>query len=130
MKIPNPAFLLASIFAVTLSVAPAADDKKSDADNTKKNERDRSPDQKTPGDQSNTPADIELTKTIRQAIVKDSSLTMTAKNIKIITIDGKVTLRGPVSTAEEKSKIEGIAKAAAGEGKFESQLEVKAAQTK
>lgn len=96
------------------------------ADNTEKNERDRSGESKTPGDQSNTPEDLKITQAIRQAIVKDESLTMTAKNVKIITAGGQVTLRGPVNTAEEKTKIQEAAKAAAGENKVDNQLEVKA----
>ena len=96
---------------------------------TRKNERDRSGETKTPGDQSNSPEDLKITQAIRQAVVKDESLTMTAKNVKIITAGGQVTLRGPVNTAEEKTKIEKLAKAAAGEAKVDNQLEVKAAPT-
>ncbi len=105
--------------------ALAADDKAA-ADNTKKNERDRGGQTKTATDQSNNPEDLKVTQAIRQAVVKDSSLTMTAKNIKIITADGKVTLRGPVKSAEEKQKIEGLAKASAGKFTVDNQLEVKA----
>ncbi len=120
---------LASVFALGLT-AVAADEKKTNADNTGKNERDRSGETKTPTDQSNTPEDLKITQSIRQAIVKDESLTMTAKNVKIITNGGQVTLRGPVKTAEEKSKIELAAKSAAGGAKVDNQLEVKAADRK
>ena len=58
--------------------------------------------------------------------MKDKSLTMTAKNVKIITAQGKVTLRGPVNSAEEKTKINDLAKAAAGQVPVDNQLEVKA----
>lgn len=110
--------------------AVAADEKKSDADNTGKNERDRSGQTKTPGDQSNAPEDVKITQSIRQAVIKDKSLTMTAKNVKIITAGGQVTLRGPVNSAEEKMKIEKLAKAAAGDAKVDNQLEVKATEKK
>ena len=120
--------ILASILA--LSCAAVAADEKKPADNTGKNERDRSGDTKTPGDQSNSPEDLKITKAIRQAVVKDESLTMTAKNVKIITAGGQVTLRGPVNTAEEKAKIEKLAKAAAGAAKVDNQLEVKASEKK
>jgi osmotically-inducible protein OsmY len=119
----------ASIVAMSLA-AVAADEKKIDADNTGKNERDRSGESKTPGDQSNTPEDLKITQAIRQAVVKDQSLTMTAKNVKIITAGGHVTLRGPVKSAEEKTKIEQLAKSAAGAAKVDNQLEVKAADKK
>jgi len=109
---------------LALSVAsPAAD-----ADNTKKNERDKAGDTATPIDQSNTPEDLQLVKTIRQAVVKEKSLTAVAKNVKIITSAGQVTLRGPVNSEEEKTKIESLAKTAAGEGTVTNQLEVKAAK--
>ena len=106
----------------------AADDKKKDADNTGKNERDRNKKTLTPGDQSEKPEDRKLTQAIRQAVMKDKSLTMTAKNVKIITAEGKVTLRGPVNSAEEKAKINDLAKAAAGEVPVDNQLEVKSAK--
>lgn len=80
--------------------------------------------------QSNSPEDLKITQAIRQAVVKDESLTMTAKNVKIITAGGMVTLRGPVNTAEEKMKIDSIAKSVAGNSKVENQLEVKAASNK
>jgi hyperosmotically inducible protein len=57
--------------------------------------------------------------------MKDDGLSMTAKNIKIITADGQVTLRGPVNTAEEKAQIDQLAKSAAGGAKIDNQLEVK-----
>ena len=117
--------ILASAIALPIW-ALAADETKKDVDNTDKNERDRDHKTLTPGDQSGTPEDRKLTQSIRQAVMKDKSLTMTAKNVKIITADGKVTLRGPVNTAEEKTKINDLAKAAAGTVPFDNPLEVKA----
>ena len=95
------------------------------ADNTAKNERDASGDTKTSGDQSESPEDIKVTAAIRRAIVADDSLSMTATNVKIITADGKVTLRGPVKTAAEKTKIAQLAKKNAGKATINNQLEVK-----
>ena len=118
---------LASLLALPVW-ALAADDTKKDADNSAKNERDRDKQTPTPGDQSETPEDRKLTQAIRQAVMKDKSLTLTAKNVKIITANGKVTLRGPVNTAEEKTKINDLAKAAAGQVPVDNQLEVKTAQ--
>jgi osmotically-inducible protein OsmY len=112
-----------------LSLSALADDKK-EPDNTKKNERDKAGETRTPMDQSNTPEDIKLLQNIRQAVVKDKSLSMTAKNVKIITAGGQVTLRGPVNTADEKKKIEDHATAAAGKNKVVSQLEVKSTSKK
>jgi hypothetical protein len=84
-------------------------DQSKDADNTARNKRDRNDATLTPGDQGNTKEDIEVTRQIRRALVKDKSLSTTAKNVKIITKEGKVTLRGPVKTEAEKLAI--VAKA-------------------
>ncbi len=118
---------LLCISALTLS-AYAQEEKASGkpaADNTAKNERDASGDTKTSGDQSNSPEDIKITAAIRRAIVAEDSLTMTATNVKIITAGGKVTLRGPVKTAAEKTKIAELAKKEAGKATIDNQLEVK-----
>lgn len=113
--------------ALTFS-AYATDKEKGDkpaADNTAKNERDASGDSKTSGDQSESSEDIKTTAAIRRAIVADDSLSMTATNVKIITADGKVTLRGPVKTAAEKTKIAQLAQKEAGKATIDNQLEVK-----
>lgn len=120
---------LSLLCIAALSFSASAEDKKTSdkpaADNTAKNERDASGDTKTSGDQSNKPEDIKVTAAIRRAVVADDSLTMTATNVKIITADGKVTLRGPVKTAAEKTKIGQIAKKEAGKMTVENMLEVK-----
>ena len=105
--------------------ALTADDKTVEPDNTAANQRDRSGETKTSGDQSNSSADLKTTQAIRQALMKDGGLSMTAKNIKIITASGQVTLRGPVKTAEEKARIDQLAKSAAGGAKIDNQLEIK-----
>ena len=115
---------LACLTACGLGIL-AADDKKVNPDNTAKNERDRSGETQTSGDQSNSSADLKITQAIRQALMKDSELSTTAKNIKVITANGQVTLRGPVKTPQEKAKIDQIAKSAAGGAQIDDQLEVK-----
>jgi osmotically-inducible protein OsmY len=105
--------------------ALAADNKKAEPDNTATNERDRSGETKTSGDQSNSSADLKITQDIRRALMKDSELSTTAKNIKIITDNGQVTLRGPVKSAQEKAKIDQLARSAAGGAKIDDQLDVK-----
>jgi osmotically-inducible protein OsmY len=94
------------------------------ADNTGKNTRDRDDQSQTATDQSNEPADLKLTADIRKMVVGDGSLSMMAKNVKIITIDGAVTLRGPVETKNEKAAIESHAKHA-GAKKVTNELEIK-----
>ena len=97
------------------------------ADNSGRNVRDREDVTLTPGDQGNSPADREITQRIRKTIVSGpADYSTTAKNIKIITVNGKVTLRGPVKTDAEKAGIVTLAKSVAGEGNIDDQLEVKA----
>jgi hyperosmotically inducible periplasmic protein len=116
--------VLACLSAISLA-AMGADDEKTKPDNTATNERDRSGETKTSGDQSNSSADLKITQAIRQALMKDSELSTTAKNIKIITDNGQVTLRGPVKNAQEKAKIGQLARSAAGGAKIDDQLDVK-----
>src|SRR5678815_4307495 len=108
----------------TVSLAAIGADDKTEPDNTAINERDRSRETQTSGDQSNSSADLKITQAIRQALMKDSELSTTAKNIKVITTNGQVTLRGPVKTTQEKAKIDQLAKSAAGGAQIENQLEV------
>jgi osmotically-inducible protein OsmY len=93
--------------------------------NTAVNVRDRAPDAMTSGEQSNAKGDVALTRKIRRAVVKDSSLSMLAHNVKIVTANGNVTLRGPVNSEAEKVAIASKAKAIAGAGNVDNQLEVK-----
>lgn len=93
-------------------------------DNTAVNARDRGGDPVTPMDQSNNEADLAVTQSIRQAIVADDSLSIAAKNIKIITVGGLVTLRGPVMNESERAQIEATAKQVAGVTQVNNQLEV------
>lgn len=93
-------------------------------DNTRVNARDRSGDTLTPGDQGGSEADRKLTQKVRQAVMGDSSLSFTAKNVKIITVNGKVTLRGPVKSEQERSAIEASAKRIAGASQVENLLEI------
>jgi hyperosmotically inducible protein len=118
-------FLALACLSAVSSAAIAADDEKTKPDNTATNERDRSGETQTSGDQSNTSADLKIKQAIRQALMKDSELSTTAKNIKIITDNGQVTLRGPVKNAQEKAKIGQLARSAAGGAKIDDQLDVK-----
>jgi hyperosmotically inducible periplasmic protein len=117
--------ILALTCLSAFSLAALAGDEKTKPDNTAITERDRSGETKTSGDQSNSSADLKTTQAIRQALMKDGELSMTAKNIKVITANGHVTLRGPVNTAQEKAKIDQLAKSAAGGAQIDNQLDVK-----
>jgi len=116
--------VLACVSALSLA-AFASDNEKAKPDNTATNERDRSSETQTSGDQSNSKDDVNTTAAIRRAVVKDDSLSAVAKNVKIVTANGTVTLRGPVKTDAEKAKIAKLAESAAGNAKINNQLEVK-----
>jgi hyperosmotically inducible periplasmic protein len=79
-------------------------------DNTKMNQQDRNPSQPTADNQQNNRSDLDITKEIRRSLVKDNSLSTYAHNVKVIAQDGKVTLKGPVRSDDEKSAV--VAKAA------------------
>ena len=93
-------------------------------DNSDVNERDRARSAVTPMDQGESEADRTITQQIRQAVMKDGSLSFTAKNVKIVTLKRKVTLRGPVKSAAERTAIEAAAKKVAGVTSVENQLEI------
>lgn len=95
-----------------------------EVDNSKRNSRDVQGGPLTPEDQSENKNDVLVTQQIRSAIVKDDSLSTNAKNIKIITRQGRVTLRGPVATQAEKENISNKAKQIAGSNHVVNQLEV------
>lgn len=96
-----------------------------DADNTARNARDRDDQALTPLDQGNSKADVATTAQIRKGILADKEMSTNAKNVKIITSEGQVTLRGPVNTAEEKRLIGEIANRIAGKANVDNQLEVR-----
>jgi osmotically-inducible protein OsmY len=124
-----------TMFLVTLAVAASACDKAPDptpsaqaataADNTKKNLRDRQ-DTLTPGDQKEDETDLTITQTIRKAVMSDDKLSMDAKNVKIITVNGVVTLRGPVKNRAEVNDIKSFAEATANVKRVDNQLEIAA----
>jgi hyperosmotically inducible periplasmic protein len=93
-------------------------------DNSKTNKRDRDKSSPTADGQKMNATDRDLAKRIRSAIVDDKSLSTYAHNIKIVAQDGKVTLKGPVRSEEEKSAIETKATEVAGAGNVVNQLEV------
>jgi hyperosmotically inducible protein len=95
-------------------------------DNTKTNQRDRNPGEVTADQQKNNIADRDLTKQIRQAIMSDKSLSTYAHNVKVISQNGLVTLKGPVRSEDEKRMIEAKALEVVGDKtKISNQMSVK-----
>lgn len=95
-----------------------------DADNTGRNVRDRNAEAMTSGNQSESEADRTITQGIRRALMNDDSLSTDAKNVKIITVNGVVTLRGPVNSDREKNEIAQKARAVSGVKNVDNQLEI------
>jgi osmotically-inducible protein OsmY len=95
-------------------------------DNTKVNKRDRNPGEVTADQQKANATDRELTKKIRQSVMADKSLSTYAHNIKIISQNGAVTLKGPVKSEDEKKALVAKAVAVAGSAdKVTDQISVK-----
>lgn len=93
-------------------------------DNSATNARDRDGATMTPMDQKENEVDLTLTKKIRQGVIDAEGLSITAKNVKIITADGRVTLRGPVKSVDERNRIVAVAAQLAGANNVDDQLEV------
>ena len=97
-----------------------------DADNSRMNTRDQTGATQTPQDQAGgTEADRKLLAAVRRAVAGDKTLSTSAHNVKIVTKDGVVTLRGPVNSENEKGKVAQLARQVAGVSSVENQLDVK-----
>jgi hyperosmotically inducible periplasmic protein len=92
------------------------------------NQRDQSKNEPTADQQKDNRTDLEITKQIRQSIVADKSLSTYAHNVKIITQDGRVTLKGPVRSEDEKQSVAAKATAVAGDNKVTDDLSIKPKQ--
>jgi hyperosmotically inducible periplasmic protein len=104
--------------------APTQEDPQSAPDNTKMNQGDADKSADTADHQKATPEDREMSKKIRSSIYQDKSLSTYAHNVKIISRNGSVTLRGPVRSDDERADIEAKAAAIAGQGNVHSELRV------
>lgn len=120
-----PALAITGILALGLTtILPA----QTQPDNTGANKQDRSDTAVTAGSQKENHNDRYLTQQIRKAVIADKSLSTYAHNVKIVSQDGTVTLKGPVRSDDERKSIIAKAEQIAGQGKVTDQLSVKAAQ--
>jgi hyperosmotically inducible protein len=117
--------LLLATGALASAQEPSTQQASPAPDNTKVNERDRSQTEPTADQQKDNRSDQDITQQIRQSIMKDKSLSTYAHNVKIITQNGQVTLKGPVRSEDEKKTVEAKATEVAGENKVTSQLDIK-----
>jgi len=125
------ALTIASMISVSPAVAQEGDMQQAPAtDNTRLNKRDRDKAQPTADQQKENRSDRDLTKQVRRALVKDKSLSTYAHNVKIISRDGKVTLKGPVRSEDEKQAVEAKAIEVAGQGNVTNDIHVAAGNKK
>ena len=110
---------------LSLGAVPTLAADTTERDNTAVNKRDRAANELTADQQKMNGSDTEITRLIRRAIVKDDSLSTYAHNVKIITVNGRVTLKGPVESEQERGKVFSEAVRVAGNGTVTNQLEVK-----
>jgi osmotically-inducible protein OsmY len=116
---------VASFVAVGLLVLTAsAQDVGTTPDNTKVNKRDRKTGAVTADQQKESESDREITAGIRKALMDNKELSTYAHNVKIITRNGIVTLKGPVRSQDEKKVVESQAAQIAGADKVKSALSV------
>ena len=114
--------LIAALFAGSAFAAnPSTSPSNTNPDNTRRNREQAT----TAENQSEAPSDRELTRRIRSALVDDGRLSSAAKNVKVITANGRVTLRGPVNTHQEKQSVGAIAEKLAGKNNVANELEPK-----
>jgi osmotically-inducible protein OsmY len=112
-----------ALAAVVAFAGPALADELAAPDNTGRNALDGK-EALNPMHQSEDKGDLTITQQIRQRIVGDDTMSLDAKNVKVITIAGIVTLRGPVEGADERATIVAIAEGTPGVRKVDDQLEV------
>jgi osmotically-inducible protein OsmY len=111
------------------SFGQTANQRTTPSDNTKVNKRDGNQGLPTADQQKENRPDREITRDIRRSITNDKSLSTYARNIKIITQNGNVTLRGPVRSEEERKTVEAKANEVAGAGHVKSEIDIAAKQT-
>jgi osmotically-inducible protein OsmY len=117
--------IIAGLTAGIATCATAQDSSQPAPDNTKMNARDRNNAEPTADQQKHDLSDRDITRQIRESVMKDKSLSTYAHNVKIISQNGMVTLRGPVRSEDEKRGVEADASAVVGQDKVTDELEVK-----
>ncbi|MFN7875335.1 MAG: BON domain-containing protein [Pirellula sp.] len=113
------------LFLLSLAIfgCDTAPNKPASTDNSSINQRDNAESAKTPMDQYENQKDVDTTAKIRRQVV-DTKMSINAQNVKIMTQNGKVTLRGPVESADERTQIEIIARNVAGEKNVDNKLDI------
>lgn len=114
--------LLSSLLAAPLAIAQSASSVA--PDNAKSNKVDASNASATADAQTNKATDLNITRRIRQSVMADKSLSTYAHNVKIVTVNGSVTLNGVVRSEDEKNAIEMKAESVAGKQQVTNDLKI------
>jgi hyperosmotically inducible periplasmic protein len=126
------AVLLASIFCIgartalsqSTTVPVSADRSALPADNSKSNQVDPSNTTATADAQMNDSSDVHITQAIRKSLMADKSLSTYAHNVKVVTVNGHVTLNGVVRSESERTTVEEKAVAVVGKSSVVNDLKV------
>ena len=113
-------WLSLAVSAPVFAQQPATNTSQTAPDNTKANKTD----QLSADKQKNGKHDLAITRDIRRALVADKSLSTYAHNVKVITANGAVTLKGPVRSEEERKAVEAKAVEVAGQGRVANELTI------
>jgi hyperosmotically inducible protein len=119
-----PATLIGAQAIAQTSSSSAASTNAVAPDNTKSNKVDPSNRGATSDKQSNAATDIDLVKRIRQSVISDNTLSTYGHNVKIVAVNGTVTLNGVVRSTEEKAQIDKKAASIAGDGRVVNDLKI------
>jgi hyperosmotically inducible periplasmic protein len=111
------------LLSIAIFGCDTATNKPTSTDNSSINQRDKADSAKTPMDQYENQKDVDITAKIRRQVV-DTKMSTNAQNVKIMTQNGKVTLRGPVESADERNQIVKIAHNVAGEKNVDNKLDI------
>ncbi len=120
--------ILSGALLLPVSIQARQDSQQPAPDNTSVNKRDRNAAEPTADQAKNNQSDREIMRHIRRDVVKDKGLSTDAHNVKIISEHGKVTLKGPVHSEDEKRAIEEHARKYAGDGNINNEITVKGDQ--
>src|SRR5437868_14670459 len=118
---------LASLTVFALAVAFAQEEpseRSARQDNTAVNQRDRDRAEPTADRQKENRSDRDIIQEIRKAVVNDKSLSTYAHNVKIISENGTVTLKGPVRSQDERSAVEQKAAEVAGASNVKNEITI------
>lgn len=125
MKRKTSSSLIGAVLGAALLFPGALLQAQTAPDNTAVNKQDRNTAAPNADNAKNSSSDTEVMAHIRREVVKDKSLSTYAHNVKIVSRHGKVTLRGPVRSEQEKTTIEQYAKKYAGDDNVTDELTVK-----